>query len=84
MKAKHYLDRLPLMQIMNGTHPDMTDCISMQEAARRISISKSTLERLLASGRGPETFRVGRRRLIRIEHLNVWLKNQGAVMVGAA
>lgn len=47
--------------------------VGIDAAARISSIGRSTFYAKLASGEGPKTFMLGRRRLVRVETLNAWL-----------
>jgi excisionase family DNA binding protein len=49
--------------------------LTLPGAAERIGISERHLKRMLAKGEGPNTVRLGRRRLIRPESLDDWLKS---------
>ncbi|MFQ5745119.1 MAG: helix-turn-helix transcriptional regulator, partial [Acidobacteriota bacterium] len=48
--------------------------ISVEEAARLAGIGRATLWALIAAGDGPASLRVGRRRLIRRQALEAWLR----------
>lgn len=49
--------------------------LSMAEAAAVAGIGRVLLYREIKEGRGPATFTIGGRRLIRMEELNRWLKS---------
>ena len=48
--------------------------VSPAEAARIAGVGRTSLYRALAPGGGLKSFKFGRRRLIRIEALQAWLK----------
>ncbi len=52
--------------------------LSFQDAARELRISPRHLTRLCERGEGPATIKVGRRRIIRREALNTWLRSREA------
>ena len=53
--------------------PD-TLAISIADFARSIGISRRSLYSLLDRGEGPPTIRIGRRRVIRREAADAWLR----------
>ena len=54
--------------------PPGREALSIEEAAAAVGIGRATMYALLAAGEGPPTFRIGRRRLIRLESLRSWLE----------
>ncbi len=59
----------------------MEEAISIAEAAAASGLGRSTFYKLMASGDGPSTFYVGRRRLVRVESLRHWLADLEAAQV---
>ena len=57
--------------------PD-TLAISIADFARSIGISRRSLYSLLDRGEGPPTIRIGRRRVIRREAADAWLRSREA------
>lgn len=60
------------------THPDALAAISITEFCRLIGLSRRTLYSLLDRGEGPPTCRIGRRRVIRREAADAWLRSREA------
>lgn len=54
------------------------EAFSIEEFARRISVSRRLIYALIERGEGPQTIRVGRRRLIRQEDGKAWLQSRGS------
>jgi predicted DNA-binding transcriptional regulator AlpA len=52
---------------------DTTTLMSVKILLARIGISKATLKRLLAAGKGPERIRLGKRVLVSEAALQCWL-----------
>jgi len=50
------------------------EALSIEEAASAAGIGRTLLYELIGSGKGPATIKLGRRRLIRREALEEWLK----------
>lgn len=50
------------------------EAVSMAAGAAMAGIGRATLYELVAAGDGPKTFKIGRRRLIRLEALREWLR----------
>lgn len=61
--------------VMNATSTPR-EALGLNEAADAIGIGRSSLYALLKEGAGPRTFSVGRRRLIRLETLRQWMRDQ--------
>jgi len=57
--------------------PDCPECLSIRQASKRLGISKDTLARAMKRGDGPPSLMIGRRRLIRLDHLVSWLDERG-------
>lgn len=57
--------------------------LSVPEAAAAMGISRAGLYALLARGEGPPTIKLGRRRLIRRDALQEWLRKQEETEVAA-
>jgi excisionase family DNA binding protein len=51
---------------------------TVDEFCSTYRVSRTTLHRLMVSGNGPNTFRIGRRRLITREAADTWVKAQEA------
>ncbi|GAN55467.1 helix-turn-helix transcriptional regulator [Tanticharoenia sakaeratensis] len=69
---------------MPSAHNAQTpECMSMREAARRVGISAATLCRVIARGTGPRSVQIGRRRLIRADHLAEWLDQRSTAPVAS-
>lgn len=62
---------------MNQMTPD-TLAISITDFARSVGISRRSFYTLLERGEGPPTIRIGRRRLIRREAAEAWLRAREA------
>ena len=62
---------------MTHSTPD-TLAISITEFCRLIGLSRRSLYGLLDRGEGPPTIRIGRRRLIRREAADAWLRSREA------
>ena len=58
------------MEPENASQPPV---LSIEQTARAIGIGRATFYQLLAANKGPPTFRIGRRRLIRRAALEKWL-----------
>lgn len=58
--------------------PDTFAAISITEFCRSIGISRRSLYTLLDRGEGPPTIRIGRRRVIRREAADAWLRSREA------
>lgn len=56
--------------------------LSLAEAATAAGLSRSRLYELLADGTGPKSFKVGRRRLVRVAALREWLRGLEAEQNG--
>ena len=54
----------------------MQNCISVNEAARRCGICRSKMFLLLRDGEGPESLKIGSRRLIPVHELDAWIARQ--------
>lgn len=63
------------MRAQDGTP---REALSIGEAAQAVGLGRATLYELLRDGRGPQTFTVGRRRLVRVEALREWLRRREA------
>ena len=63
---------------MSHSTPDTLAAISLADFARSIGISRRTLYSVLDRGEGPPTIRIGRRRLIRREAADAWLRSREA------
>ncbi|MEA2729533.1 MAG: Helix-turn-helix domain [Acetobacteraceae bacterium] len=48
--------------------------LTKREATKRARVSERTFDRVLASGAGPTTTRIGARVLIREDHLDAWIE----------
>lgn len=51
---------------------------SMQQVANLILGSERALRHMIADGRGPRVTRIGRRKLVRADHLHEWLDGLAA------
>lgn len=49
---------------------------AVEEFCRSARLSRSFFYRLCREGRGPATFKVGRRRFVRVAAAELWLKQQ--------
>lgn len=60
----------------------MKEAISISEAAEAAGLGRSTFYQLLATGKGPPTFNVGRRHLVRVESLRQWIADLEEAQAG--
>ncbi len=60
------------------------EALSVSEAAQAAGLGRATLYELFRSGEGPPTFRVGRRRLVRVEALREWLRQRESGQTGTS
>jgi len=63
---------------MAGSLPPEPLTLSLDDLAASIGVSRRHLHQLLARGEGPPTIRLGRRRLVRREAADAWLKAREA------
>lgn len=58
---------------MNAGGASAREALGIEEAARSVGIGRTSMYVLLREGEGPPTLTLGRRRVIRVEALRLWL-----------
>jgi excisionase family DNA binding protein len=66
-------------------HFEHTQLVTIPEAARTLSISKRTLERLIAAGQFPRPLKIGRASRVALDDIKIYLDHlrHGRASVGA-
>ena len=63
---------------MNQQSPLSPICVGVDEAARLIGVARSMLYEMIANG-DIQTFKLGRRRLVRVKTLEAFVRRQAKV-----